>query len=186
MPEPTGLPEPPDAGARALPECTFDGTTVVVTGGGTGLGKAIASEFARLGATIAILSRKDDHLAAGREAIEALGARVVTQTCDIREPEQVAAAFDAVEAEVGLPQVLVLPAQDADRRAEPGELGRDRLAEPGAAAGDHHRGAVVGAGRERARSRVRRLGQSCGIRHGSQLPVKRGSRPSVRAARSSA
>ena len=41
-----GLPEPPGAGATALPPGTFDGTAVVVTGGGTGLGKAIATEFA--------------------------------------------------------------------------------------------------------------------------------------------
>jgi len=123
--DPPGLPEPPELGAHALPEDTYDGTTVIVTGGGTGLGKAIACEFARLGATIAILSRKPEHLEAGREAIESLGARVLTQGCDIREPEQIAAAFDAVEAEVGLPRVLVnnaaanfpVPAEDMSPNA---------------------------------------------------------------------
>ena len=37
-----GLPAPPSPGASALPAGTFDGTCVFVTGGGTGLGKAIA------------------------------------------------------------------------------------------------------------------------------------------------
>ena len=41
-----------------------------MTGGGTGLGKAIAAEFAALGASIVIASRKDEHLDAGRAAIE--------------------------------------------------------------------------------------------------------------------
>ena len=43
-------PAPPELGASALPAGTFDGAAVFVTGGGTGLGKAIALEFARLGA----------------------------------------------------------------------------------------------------------------------------------------
>lgn len=104
-----GLPEPPDAGASALPPGTYDGTTVLVTGGGTGLGKAIASEFARLGAAIVIASRKDEHLDAGRAAMEELGAPVLPVACDIRDPEQIAAAVDtAVAADgFGLPNVLI-------------------------------------------------------------------------------
>src|SRR3954471_978762 len=102
-----GLPGPPEVGASALPAGTYDGVAVFVTGAGTGLGKAIASEFARLGATIVIASRKPEHLDAGREAIEAIGARVLTVACDIRDADQIAAAFDTATSEVGLPGVLV-------------------------------------------------------------------------------
>jgi NAD(P)-dependent dehydrogenase (short-subunit alcohol dehydrogenase family) len=94
-------------GESALPAGTFDGSTVFVTGAGTGLGKAIASEFARLGAAIVIASRKPEHLDAGKAAMEELGARVEVVACDIREPEQIAAAFDAAEQAFGLPDVLV-------------------------------------------------------------------------------
>jgi NAD(P)-dependent dehydrogenase (short-subunit alcohol dehydrogenase family) len=125
MTSPIGLPEPPGPGAAALPPGTFDGVGVVVTGGGTGLGRAIASEFARLGADIVIGSRKPEHLAAGREAIEKLGARVLALACDIRDPEQVAALFSAAEEALGLPAVLVnnaaanfpVPAEDMSPNA---------------------------------------------------------------------
>ena len=102
-----GLPEPPELGASALPAGTYDGKVVLVTGGGTGLGKAIATEFARLGARIAIASRKPDHLEAGMAAMAEVGATAMTVACDIRDPESIAAAFDAVEAELGMPDVLV-------------------------------------------------------------------------------
>ena len=102
-----GLQEPPPIGESALPAGTFDGVGVFITGAGTGLGRAIATEFARLGADIVVASRKAEHLDAGREAIEALGRRVITVTCDIRDPDQVAAAFDAAVDVLGLPQVLV-------------------------------------------------------------------------------
>ncbi|GIU86943.1 MAG: 2,4-dienoyl-CoA reductase [Acidimicrobiia bacterium] len=121
----TGLPEPPPLGAHALPAGTYEGSTVFVTGGGTGLGRAIAVEFARLGAAVFVASRKAEHLAAGEEAIRALGARVASAPCDIRDPEQVAAAFDACERELALPDVLVnnaaanfpVPAEDMSPNA---------------------------------------------------------------------
>jgi NAD(P)-dependent dehydrogenase (short-subunit alcohol dehydrogenase family) len=107
MTEITGLPHPPAPGATALVPGTYDGVTVVVTGGGTGLGKAIASEFARLGANLAVLSRKPEHLDAARDAITAIGAQVECIECDIRDADSIAAAFDRVEARFGLPGVLV-------------------------------------------------------------------------------
>ena len=125
MTEPIGLPRPPAVGDTALRPGTFDGTAVFVTGAGTGLGKAIASEFARLGADVVIASRKPEHLAAGAEAIEAIGARVLTVSCDIRDAESVATAFDAAVAAFGLPGVLVnnaaanfpVPAEDMSPNA---------------------------------------------------------------------
>jgi NAD(P)-dependent dehydrogenase (short-subunit alcohol dehydrogenase family) len=120
-----GLPEPPAVGASAMPPRTFDRASVFVTGAGTGLGKAIALEFARLGAAIVIASRKDEHLEAGADAMASIGAKVVTTTCDIRNPDQIAAAFDAAEAAFGLPDVLVnnaaanfpVPAEDMSPNA---------------------------------------------------------------------
>jgi NAD(P)-dependent dehydrogenase (short-subunit alcohol dehydrogenase family) len=125
MTEQTGLPQPPPVGDTALKPGTYDDITVVVTGGGTGLGKAIASEFARLGAAIVITSRKEEHLEAGREAIEKIGGEVLTVACDIRDPDSIAAAFDAAEERFGLPQVLVnnaaanfpVPAEDMSPNA---------------------------------------------------------------------
>jgi NAD(P)-dependent dehydrogenase (short-subunit alcohol dehydrogenase family) len=120
-----GLPEPPPVGETALPPGTFDGVSVLVTGGGTGLGKAIAAEFARLGASIVIASRKEEHLTAGRKAMEELGAPVEVLPCDIRQPDEITAAFDAAEDAFGLPGVLVnnaaanfpVPAEDMSPNA---------------------------------------------------------------------
>jgi NAD(P)-dependent dehydrogenase (short-subunit alcohol dehydrogenase family) len=125
MSELIGLPEPPEVGASALPAGTFDGQTVFITGAGTGLGKAIAAEFARLGASIVIASRKQEHLDAGVEAITAIGAPVLAVSCDIREAEQIASAFDAAEQQFGLPSMLInnaaanfpVPAEDMSPNA---------------------------------------------------------------------
>jgi len=124
-PSQIGLPAPPPVGATALAPGTFDDVCVLVTGGGTGLGKAIASEFARLGASLVIVSRKEEHLEAARAAMDELGAPNLAVTCDIREPEQITAAFDEAESRFGLPGVLVnnaaanfpVPAEDMSPNA---------------------------------------------------------------------
>src|SRR3984893_5959120 len=120
-----GLPEPPPAGDTALKPGTFDDVAVLVTGGGTGLGKAIATEFARLGASIVVASRKEEHLDAGRDALGALRGPVRAVRCDIRDPDDVARAFDDATEAFGLPGVLVnnaaanfpVPAEDMSPNA---------------------------------------------------------------------
>jgi NAD(P)-dependent dehydrogenase (short-subunit alcohol dehydrogenase family) len=78
-----------------------------VTGGGTGLGRAIATEFARLGASVAVASRDPEHRASGMAAIEAAGGKGLGVECDVRDPDAVAGAFDEVEAALGPLDVLV-------------------------------------------------------------------------------
>ena len=107
MAELIGLPAPPPVGETALRAGTFEGQCVLVTGGGTGLGKAIAAEFARLGAAVVVASRKDEHLEAARAALAELGGGALAVRCDIRSADEVAAAFDAAEEAFGLPAVLV-------------------------------------------------------------------------------
>lgn len=102
-----GLPEPPTEGSTFLPPGTFSGVTAIVTGGGTGLGKAIATELARAGASIGIISRSEEHRRSGVEAVAALGGAVADAPADIREPEQIATAFDAIESKLGPATVLV-------------------------------------------------------------------------------
>ncbi len=103
----TGLPRPPQAGTPMLPTDTFAGQVVLVTGGGTGLGKAIAVEFARAGAAVAVASRSAEHRQDGVAAVEAAGGKATGVEVDVREPESTAAAFDAAESALGPVTVLV-------------------------------------------------------------------------------
>lgn len=90
-----------------LPAATFAGRTALVTGAGTGLGKATAVELARAGAAIAVASRSADHRAAGVAAVEEIGGRAVGVELDVREPESVSAAFEAATAALGPVSILV-------------------------------------------------------------------------------
>ena len=96
---------PPPLGSHLLPSNTYRGRVVMVTGGGTGLGKAIALEFARLGAKVAIVSRKN--FQGGVDAIDEIGGAAMGATMDVRDPGSVAACFDAVEAGLGPVDVLI-------------------------------------------------------------------------------
>lgn len=102
-----GLAPAAESGSTALPLGTFAGATVVVTGGGTGLGKAVAVEFARLGGQIVIASRRPEHLEAGREEIESIGGHAIGIQCDIREPDSISMMFDVATEHFGMPAVLV-------------------------------------------------------------------------------
>ena len=79
-----------------LPPGTFAGKVALVTGGGTGLGRAMATTLSSLGATVIIASRKLDVLeATAREIMALTGERVVPIGMDVRDPAAVAAAVDA-------------------------------------------------------------------------------------------
>lgn len=120
-----GLPVPPPIGASALPDDTFADTVVFVTGGGTGLGKAIAAEFGRLGADLVVASRSADHLAAAEAMFAEIGARGVGVACDIRDADAIDAAFDLATETFALPGVLInnaaanfpVPAEDMSPNA---------------------------------------------------------------------
>jgi citronellol/citronellal dehydrogenase len=79
----------------------FDGQTVVVTGGGSGIGRCTAHELAFLGAHVAIVGRNEDKLAAVRAEIIEDGGSVSAYATDIRDEERVGAVVDAIVADRG-------------------------------------------------------------------------------------
>ncbi|GMU47274.1 MAG: short-chain dehydrogenase [Porticoccaceae bacterium] len=86
----------------------FAGRSVLVSGGGTGIGRAIAVLYARLGARVAICGRRAEPLAETAELIrKGLGVEIATHAMTIRDPDQVGALMDAVWTGHGGLDVLV-------------------------------------------------------------------------------
>jgi citronellol/citronellal dehydrogenase len=79
----------------------FDGQTIVITGGGSGIGRAAAHELAALGAHVALAARKQERLDQTRDEILAAGGSASAHVCNIRDEAQVAALFEGVLAERG-------------------------------------------------------------------------------------
>jgi citronellol/citronellal dehydrogenase len=79
----------------------FDGRTVVVTGGGGGIGRCTAHELAALGAAVAVVGRDENKLAAVADEIHADGGTASVHTTDIRDEERVTAVVDDVLTQHG-------------------------------------------------------------------------------------
>ncbi len=79
----------------------LDGTTVVVTGGGSGLGRATALRVAELGARVAVFGRREQALRETVEAVEGAAGHAAAAVCDIRDSKAVARAFDLAEEALG-------------------------------------------------------------------------------------
>lgn len=76
--------------------------TIVITGGGTGLGKSMGKYFLELGANLVITSRKKDVLeASARELMDQTGGKVLPVTCDVRKYEEIENVLKSAEAEFG-------------------------------------------------------------------------------------
>lgn len=71
------------------------GQRILVTGGGTGLGLAMATEFAKYGAELVLMGRRQNKL---DDAAAALGPRTQTVSCDIRDAENVERSLDEIWA----------------------------------------------------------------------------------------
>jgi NAD(P)-dependent dehydrogenase (short-subunit alcohol dehydrogenase family) len=79
----------------------------LVTGGGTGIGKATAIEMAKVGAHIAVTGRTKETLEGTVEAVQKLGRRAIAVPCDVREAEQVEVMAQRVKEEFGRIDILV-------------------------------------------------------------------------------
>ena len=82
----------------------LEGKIAIVTGGGTGIGKAIAEAFAAAGARVSIAGRRRGKLEAAARDIPGAAEPVV---CDVTDETQVAALFDAVVGREGRVDILV-------------------------------------------------------------------------------
>ena len=81
--------------------------TVIITGGGTGLGKSMAQRFGELGANLVITSRKLEVLEETAEEIRTSGASVLPIQCDVRKPAEVEEMVSQTVEEFGAVNVLV-------------------------------------------------------------------------------
>jgi NAD(P)-dependent dehydrogenase (short-subunit alcohol dehydrogenase family) len=93
--------------AQYWPNHLFEGTTVFVTGGGSGINLGIGLEFASLGANIGICGRDPKKLQDACRQLVAMGAKVFTAVADVREYEAVARALRECRSELGPVGVLV-------------------------------------------------------------------------------
>ncbi|KAK3828113.1 MAG: hypothetical protein J3Q66DRAFT_434711 [Benniella sp.] len=85
----------------------FKDQVILVTGGGTGIGRCIAHELASLGATVIIAARKQDQLTRTAHEIQLLGGKCDTMTINIRDPVQAQQLVEQIVTKHGKLDALV-------------------------------------------------------------------------------
>ena len=83
------------------------GKNIIVTGGGTGLGKSMATRFAELGANLVITSRREGVISEAAKELQKSGGKVVAIPCDVRDPEKVEAMVEQTVKELGSVDILL-------------------------------------------------------------------------------
>jgi NAD(P)-dependent dehydrogenase (short-subunit alcohol dehydrogenase family) len=86
---------------------SLTGKTALVTGGGRGIGKAIARRFAEAGANVVIASRKLENLQATAEELAGLPGRIVPIACHVGRLEQLEHLVRETETQLGPVDILV-------------------------------------------------------------------------------
>ena len=80
---------------------------ILVTGGGTGLGKSMATRFGELGANLVIGSRRENVIAKAAQELEETGAEVLGIKCDVRLMDQVNEMVSAAIDKFGRIDILL-------------------------------------------------------------------------------
>ena len=83
------------------------GKTIIVTGGGTGLGKSMATRFAELGANLVITSRRQNVIDETAKILREHSVKVLAISCDVREPDQVESMVEKTVEEFGGIDILL-------------------------------------------------------------------------------
>ena len=81
--------------------------TILITGGATGLGRSMAFKFGSLGASVGIMSRSEKRLSATVDDLMKAGINAAFHVADVRKPEEIHTAVDAMENEIGHCNTLI-------------------------------------------------------------------------------
>ncbi|MFF8474962.1 SDR family NAD(P)-dependent oxidoreductase [Streptomyces sp. NPDC015414] len=103
---------------------SLDGLVALVTGGSSGIGRAVAGALARAGASVVVVARGEAELAATVEELARDGCRAASVRADLGTREGVRAAAEEVAGVFGEPDILVNSA-GINLRPPMGELGED-------------------------------------------------------------